>query len=175
MAESGIILPIQCYDELGRIKPPSLLWLIVLLCAKAYFILVVSLSNFQDRSLLLSVFYPDTRDFYLNLALGIPGVMAALMVSFRETWLKLNWRFMFSLVKPMLLISLFGDLVLHIMMAMDVHWRFVWSIALSIVVVLLGIMYCLRSKRLAYFTEDWRTFEEPASEGKASTIREPGK
>lgn len=164
-------LPLNHLDKHGRVKPHALLWLIILLLLRPYLVLVLSLSTFgQDSSTLLALFYPNNHDFYLSLALALPAWFAASVVSFRESIAKAGYLWLFRWLKPFIFLGLTLDAVSHIAMAMQAHWRFNWSVALSFVFVGMAASYCLKSRLLTAFVADWS--QPPEDEQETSTSAE---
>ncbi|MCY7294191.1 DUF2919 family protein [Alteromonas sp. a30] len=149
-------LPLNHLDQHGRVKPHALLWLIILLLLRPYLVLVLSLSTFgQDSSALLALFYPNNHDFYLALVLALPAWFAASIVSFREGLAKAGHRWVFFWLKPIILLGLTLDVASHIAMAVQQHWRFNWSTALSFVFAGMAASYCMKSRLFSAFVEDW--------------------
>lgn len=138
---------------------------------RAYFVLIMSLTSFgQDSSGLLAVFYPQSSDFYRTLLVGIPAWFIAVTLSFREAIVTSRFAWLFGLVKPSLFLGLVADILVHIDMAFGQQWRFNWSIALSFVFSGLAIFYCVKSRMLNAFIEDWKHFKSPEEENKTPKI-----
>ncbi len=153
-------IPLNFYDQHGRVKPHWLIWSTVLFLLRAYIVLiVVSLSFGQDSSTLLAVFYPHSSDFYQVLLLGIPAWGIAVILSFREMISKKGYTWLFGYIKPLLLIGLCLDIALNINMAIDQQWRFSWSIALSFLFAGLAGFYCAKSRLLNAFIAEWKEVE----------------
>ena len=150
------ILPLHYFDDHGQIKPPPIIWLVLLLSAKAYFVLLASLSNLQDKSVILQIIYPNNNDFYHHLVVGLPACLVAVILSFREKIVLRDWHWLFRVVIPLLLLSLCCELLLQTYIAQRGHWQFQWSVALSLLSAGLSLVYCLRSKRIRIFIDDWR-------------------
>lgn len=152
-----LLLPLKYYDEAGRVKP--LLWfnLCLLFLARSYFVFIASAANMNDSAKLLNLFYPDKQDFYLGLMLGIPAVMCWGLASYRDKiWNKAFHRW-FKWVKPLLILGLTADLLLHFWMAQQQHWAFTWVLALGLLFDALLLVYLLRSKKVQVMLKDWES------------------
>ncbi len=93
------------YDAKGQLRLPFLFWLILLLQARTWLLLVMAGASRQQGNDLLALFYPDRQSFWLGLALGIPAAIGLLLTGYRQRWPRLwqSWRHVLS---ASLLISL---------------------------------------------------------------------
>jgi hypothetical protein len=93
------------YDAKGQLRLPFLFWLILLLQARTWLLLVMAGASRQQGNDLLALFYPDRQSFWLGLALGIPAAMGLLLTGYRQRWPRVwqSWRHVLS---ASLLISL---------------------------------------------------------------------
>jgi hypothetical protein len=93
------------YDAKGQLRLPFLFWLILLLQARTWLLLVMAGASRQQGNDLLALFYTDRQSFWLGLALGIPAAIALLLTGYRQRWPRLwqRWRHVLS---ASLLISL---------------------------------------------------------------------
>lgn len=153
---SKLLLPLQNYDEAGRIKPPRFFWLCALLLAKSYFIFVLSLSNFRDADALLTVFYPRPSELYIGLGIGFSAVLAIGIVAYREKWWGSKWLFLGRCIKPLLLIAVSVDIAHQMQLLFEQHWLFSWAIAFSILTDMILLYWTLKSRHLRYMIQDWQ-------------------
>lgn len=153
---SSFAIPLRHFDSKGRIKPNWAFWACVLFLLRSYAVLVAALSFRQDSSALLSLFYPQQAVLYQSLLSGIPVIIAVGCVSFRETIANkiLHWPFHFIL--PLLTLGVVGDFSHYILLAMEMHWRFSWSVAIALTGNAIVALYLVRSLLLRAFIEDWR-------------------
>lgn len=86
------------YDAKGQLRLPFLFWLILLLQARTWLLLVMAGASRQQGSALLALFYPDRQSFGLGLALGIPAALGLLLTGYRQRWPRLwqRWRLVLS-------------------------------------------------------------------------------
>lgn len=86
------------YDAKGQLRLPFLFWLILMLQARTWLLLVMAGASRQQGNDLLALFYPDRQSFWLGLALGIPAAMGMLLTGYRQRWPRLwqNWRHVLS-------------------------------------------------------------------------------
>ncbi|WP_337023348.1 MULTISPECIES: DUF2919 domain-containing protein [unclassified Pantoea] len=96
------------YDAKGQLRLPFLFWLILLLQARTWMLLVMAGASRQQGNDLLALFYPDRQSFWIGLALGIPAAMGLLLTGYRQRWPRLwqTWRHVLSVS---LLISLLSQ------------------------------------------------------------------
>lgn len=150
-------IPLSHLDKHGRVKPHWLVWLIVLFLLRPYMLLIGSLASFgQDSGTLLAIFYPENTDFYRALGLAIPAWFAASVLSFRDAIAKAGHKWPFKILPGMILFALCLDVISHMDIANAQRWRFSWSVALSFVFAGLSVMYCVKSRLLKAFSEDWQ-------------------
>lgn len=155
MQRHRAILPLKHYDNEGRIKPNWAVFASLLVLMRAFLVFIASISYRPDTGLLLSLFYPDRHYFYASLLVGLPALLVMLMVVWRH-WLRERWRGIFWLVKPLVILALLADLLLHVHMANHSHWAFSWLVALTLLADMLMLMYWLRSNTLKLMLMDWR-------------------
>jgi len=96
------------YDAKGQLRLPFLFWLILLLQARTWLLLVMAGASRQQGNDLLALFYPDRQSFWIGLALGIPAAAGLLLTGYRQRWPRLwqTWRHVLSVS---LLISLLSQ------------------------------------------------------------------
>ncbi|AWL12213.1 Inner membrane protein YfeZ [Saliniradius amylolyticus] len=151
-----IILPLERYDDEGRIRPPRWLWWTLVFLNRGYLLLVASVSYIKDQSLILSLFYPDNRDFYLSLMVGLPALLAAVIAGYRRWLWQKQWLGLFAFIRPLVLISLFLDISLQLAMAAGEQFRFSWTVAIFLLLDGLLLTYWARSRSLKLTLADWR-------------------
>ena len=93
------------YDAKGQLRLPFLFWLILLLQARTWLLLMMAGASRQQGNDLLALFYPDRQSFWLGLALGVPAAIGLLLTGYRQRWPRVwqSWRYVLS---ASLLISL---------------------------------------------------------------------
>ncbi|ORM52115.1 hypothetical protein HA41_12975 [Pantoea conspicua] len=87
------------YDGKGQLRLPFLFWLILLLQARTWLLLVMAGASRQQGNDLLALFYPDSQAFWTGLALGLPALAGLLLTGYRTRWprLWLHWRSVLAL------------------------------------------------------------------------------
>ncbi|GGD54357.1 DUF2919 family protein [Lacimicrobium alkaliphilum] len=156
MNKPRAILPLKHYDEQGRIKPNSFMYLSLLFLIRVYLVSVASISYRQDTSLILSLFYPDKGYFYFSLSLGLPALLIMGMVFWRHKLFETHARVLFKPVRLVLLLSLSVDAGFHLLMAHQGHWAFSWVIAVTLLLDMLFALYWYRSRTLKLMLKDWQ-------------------
>jgi len=155
-----LLLPLKYYDQAGRVKPLLCFNLCLLFLARSYFVFAISAANMNDSGKLLGVFYPDKQDFYLGLLLGLPAVFCWALASYRGKLWQAQRFVVFSWIKPLLLLTLMADLLMHLMLAEQQHWAFSWVLAISLMLDAMLLVYVFRSKKLRLMLNDWQKAEE---------------
>lgn len=91
--------PPEEYDAKGQLRLPFLFWLILLLQARTWLLLMMAGASRQQGNDLLALFYPDRQSFWLGLALGVPSAIGLLLTGYRQRWPRLwqSWRWVLSL------------------------------------------------------------------------------
>lgn len=88
------------YDHHGRLRLPSLFWLVLLLQARTWVLFVIAGASREQGGALLGLFYPDHDNFWLGLLPGVPAVLTFLMSGRRQHFPRL-WR----ALRPLLIIA----------------------------------------------------------------------
>lgn len=152
-----LALPLNHYDESGRIKPPVAFWLCSLFLARSYFIFIVALSFRQDSTSLLKVFYPNQSELYVGFVIGLGAVLASILVVFREKWWQSKWDKIRYFIKPLILLTLSMDLLYQFKNALDNHWQFLWTVAIFVVVDTILLYWLLKSRHVRWMIRDWKS------------------
>jgi hypothetical protein len=148
--------PLHHYDEAGRMKPPVLVYLLLLFVCRGLLILIISLSFREDSERLLRFFYPLPYHFYLSLVPILPALIGLYFLS-KRTVLWAKERFTWSMWLPWCLyfaLSLDGLIQIYILDQMT--YAFSITHGLSVIIVVSGLIYIKRSKYLRNLVLDWR-------------------
>ena len=151
-------------DDKGHIKPPIVLYLLLVFLARGWCVFIASLTQFNDQAGLVRLFYPHKEDFILALCSGIGAVLIyGLIIAER----KRAWEFFipaFKHTKKGLWVLLFVDG--GILIQRLVHDSFVFKISYGLDALLLfwSFIYVLKSKRLQYYFKDWHPEDKTADE-----------
>lgn len=151
-----LLLPLKYYDEAGRVKPAAALYLCIVFLSRSLLILIGSVSVRENGEQLLALFYPEKGYLYISLAIAFPAFLALLLLGFREKIWNADRCWMFSFIKPLLILSVLADLGLHIMLASIAHWQFSWVIALTLLIDLLILYFLLQDKHTRLMLVDWK-------------------
>ncbi len=84
----------DAYDNHGVLRLPFSFWLVTLLLARAWVLLIIAGVSRQQGATLLALFYPHPLFLALSLVTGIPAVLAGLLTGYRQRWPRLwqRWR-----------------------------------------------------------------------------------
>ncbi|GGZ04511.1 MAG: hypothetical protein PWP74_457 [Shewanella sp.] len=149
-------------DDNGHVRPPLMLYLLLLFLARGWAILVMSLTITSDRAELVKLFYPEKVDFLTALAAGSGAVLAFFLV-IAERRRKPQWcRSAFSSLR-ILLMGLLG-LEAALLFTRLSHSRFLfdWPMALDGLFLFWSALYLYRSRHLKVYVSDWSKHAEIA-------------
>ncbi|WP_437609913.1 DUF2919 domain-containing protein [Erwinia sp. V71] len=79
------------YDHKGQLRLPLTFWIILLLQARSWLLLIMAGASREQGNALLELFYPETRVFWIGMALGVPAAMGLLLTGYRQRLPRL-WR-----------------------------------------------------------------------------------
>ena len=90
------------YDVRGQLRLPLSFWAILLLQARTWVLFVMAGASRQQGATLLELFYPDTRAFWMGIALGCPAAVGLLLTGYRQRlprlWQAWRWVLVATLV-----------------------------------------------------------------------------
>ncbi|WP_243885332.1 DUF2919 domain-containing protein [Shewanella algae] len=147
---------VRWLDNNGHIKPPLLLYIIVLFLARGWCVFAASLTQASDRAALVRLFYPEKSDFLLALAAGAGALLVyGLIVAERKR--------VFEVVIPIfrqirwwlaLLLGIDGMLLIQRLGHSD--WLFSWNLALDALLLFWSLLYLAKSAHLRHYLNDWQ-------------------
>ncbi|MCL1143418.1 DUF2919 domain-containing protein [Shewanella gaetbuli] len=142
-------------DDKGHIKPPIMLYLILVFLARGWCVFVASLTQFNDRAGLVRLFYPYKQDFIMALVAGIGAVFVyGLIIAERKRkWAKfIPW---FKRGRMLLWVLLIIDAAM--LTQRLIHDDFIFKLAYGLDALFLFwvSLYLLKSKRLYHYFNDW--------------------
>ncbi|MBR9726971.1 DUF2919 domain-containing protein [Shewanella intestini] len=152
---------IKWLDDKGHVKPPLTLYLMLLFLARSWCVFIASLTQFNDRSGLVRLFYPEKTDFLWSLVFGVGAVLVyGLVIAERKR-------------KPQWLIPVFkrGCFILAALVTLDavvlvqrlIHDGFIFKVSYAVdsLLVFWSIIYIINSERLKLYFNDWNK-EDPS-------------
>lgn len=149
-------LPLHCYDEAGRVKPPLwLYWGLVFACTD-WFVVIFAVALRGQTQTLLGLFYPAQNVLTASLVLTIPFLVVLILLSQRERLWKKNltaWR---KALVPLIFIGIISSVITlawHVWLS---HGRFEFLPALRLLYLLVGGAIILRSRHLSLMVADWK-------------------
>lgn len=103
------------YDARGQLRLPLSFWAILLLQARTWVLFVMAGASRQQGTTLLELFYPDTRTFWLGMALGCPAAAGLLLTGYRQRLPRLwqAWRWVLVATLAVMLCQQGVSLWLH--------------------------------------------------------------
>ncbi|QSX35091.1 DUF2919 domain-containing protein [Shewanella avicenniae] len=147
---------VRWLDDKGHIRPPLVLYLLLLFIARGWVIFILSLTDGSDRAALVRFFFPERSDFLISLAAGAGAVLLFLLVT-AERRRKPQWlSHGFQWLRPMLLVLLIVDAGLLFYRLKHNHFWFEWSMALDALFLFWSLLYLRVSRHLKLYCQDWR-------------------
>ncbi|WP_163935152.1 DUF2919 family protein [Paraferrimonas sp. SM1919] len=147
-------------DDKAHVKPPIWLYLMIAFLAKGYLAWLASLTLSNDRSLILSILYPNKDLFFNSLITGSLGLLAYLLVLLER---KRKWTFaigLFSYLKWILIAGLSLESYQFIQLFIAKHGQFSPWLGLSLIGVFWGFWYLVKTKHLNAYIKDWHKDSE---------------
>lgn len=141
-------LSVSDFDRYDCLKIAKWYFLALAYVLRGYLIWLMSVTNMQNSTEIIAIFYPDPKLFYLNLFSGCLGLLVVLVWSLRKPkaahWVVVFW----PRTRILLIVALAFDVI--------VLWGAYWQeqlmplfqvIAQTLIAALLAFA-CLKSKRL---------------------------
>lgn len=134
------------FDDHGQRKVPLWLWLAWAFSAKAWLVFVMAGVSRQQGSDLLNLFYPDHQALYVGMAIGAPALFWMWLAGLRDrfVWSHFLWR----QGRWITVLMYLGELARQSWHFWQTQGAFAWSLALSLLCCVWGLLYLLRSQRL---------------------------
>ncbi|MGB3726192.1 MAG: DUF2919 domain-containing protein [Glaciecola sp.] len=149
--------PLKYYDEAGRMKPPIVVYFILLFVSRGLLVLIISLSFREDSELLLRLFYPQPYHFYLSLSPIIPALMGLYLVSKRNILWENEQFSRFKMLPWLMAFALLLDASMQTYMLYETHFAYSLSHGLSLLIAVLCMWYLVKSQYLKTLFIDWQT------------------
>ncbi len=147
---------VRWLDDKGHVRPPLLLYLLLLFLARGWCIFAMSLTDGSDRASLVRLFFPERIDFMVSLAAGIGAVLIFFLVTC-ERRRKPQWlRPTFGQIRPMLWCLLVVDAALLWFRLKHNGFMFEWSMALDGLILFWSALYLRASRHLKLYVRDWQ-------------------
>lgn len=125
---------------------------------------IASLTQFNDQTGLVRLFYPEKSDFILALIAGAGALLVyGLVISERKRsplWLQPIFKYLLGLLWLLLIVDalMLGQRLVHDFFVFKLNY------AIDALIIFWSSLYLFKSKRLKYYTQDWVI--EPASDNK---------
>lgn len=138
-------------------KPPLVLYLLLLFACRGLIVLIISLSFREDSERLIRIFYPQPYHFYLSLIPILPAFVALYLVS-KRTILWSNQRFKIFMLMPWLMtMALILDACIQFYMLWQIDFRYSITHGVSIVIAITCLSYIWQSRYIKSLINDWQT------------------
>jgi len=147
--------PLKYYDEAGRMKPPLVMYIMLLFVSRGLLILIISLSFREDSERLLRLFYPHSIHFYWSLIPIIPALLGLYVVSKRSLLWEKKQYVLFRALPWFMITALLLDLAIQLYMLWQIHFRYSLSHGLSIIISATFIIYIMQSEYFKTLLQDW--------------------
>lgn len=153
---SLLLLPLKHYDEAGRVKPPWLLYFFTLFICRGVFLVIAQLISAEHTKVLADILYEHASHLYSSAGLGVLGLSALVILSFREKITQSQNQWVFRLIRPLLLCAVILNLALEVNIAKEQNWQFSWLVALPLLIEIWCGYYLIKSKHLNVMLQDWQ-------------------
>ena len=148
-------LPLHCYDESGRVKPPKWLYWFILLGCRDVFLVLMSVVFPEQTDVLLGLLYRDGVEMLEKIAFALPFIVALLLLSYHHALLSKQWVAWLRLFKPLLLLGFCLSLVDLVMLSAKSHGHFSAYVGVSILFNVMGVVCLFRSRHIRVMLRDW--------------------
>ena len=125
-AHQRVIYPEHYYDKDGYLKPPKIFYFAILYLLRGYIIIALSSSYGSNTEALLGIFYPQIKVLYMHLLIGLPALIAFVLLTARFSLREKQTLWPLNAIKPLVLLALMLDIALHIYIAQLQYWQFDW-------------------------------------------------
>lgn len=102
------------FDNFDCLKVSKIVYALILFLLKGYLVWIMSVTNFKDRTGVITWIYPEPSLFYLSLLSGAGGLFVLLLLSLRRPgasiWVKSSWKHL----RLILLSSLLFDFMINL-------------------------------------------------------------
>lgn len=149
--------PLNYFDEGGRMKPPLLLYVLLLFVCRGLLILIVSLSFREDSELLIRMFYPQSEHFNLSLIPMIPALFALYLISSRNSLWENKRYHLFKPLSKVVSVALLVDLSIQTYILSQTHFQYSLALGINLMLLILFISYHWKSTYLKDAYIDWKT------------------
>lgn len=137
-------------------KPPIIMYIMMLFVIRGLLILIISLSFREDSERLLRLFYPHAIHFYWSLIPILPALAGLYIVSKRSILWEKRRYFMFKMLPWLMAFALLLDLAIQLYMLWQIHFKYSLAHGLSIVTAATFVIYILQSKYFKTLLNDWK-------------------
>ncbi|WOT03920.1 DUF2919 domain-containing protein [Shewanella youngdeokensis] len=149
-------------DDNGHMKPPLMLYLILVFIARGWCVLVASLTQASDRAGLVALVYPQKADFLMALMAGFGALVVYAMIIAERKRSPVWVQPMFRYARWLLLALLCIDAGLLIQRVVHSHYVYSWTVGLDALILFWSSLYWFKSKRLTHYFADWQS-HDPAN------------
>ncbi len=148
-------LPLHCYDESGRVLPPTFLWWVLMFLMHPILIFVFAALIRDQGSQLLAWWYPNKPDLYHASLTALPALCITLCISRREQLNIVILNTVMRYLKVVLGCSIVVQAMTVLAEIVAQQGRFALSSALVLFGLGVATMFIWRSQHLSLFQQDW--------------------
>ena len=149
-------LPLHCYDDAGRVKPPRWLYWLICLGCRDIFLVLMSLVFPDQTEILLGLLYQDGTEMLLKIGFASPFVAVLLLISYHSVMLNKQWIAWIRVLKPLLVIGLLASLFEIIADTTMSGGHFSLYASFGILFNSFALVCIVRSRHLKIMLNDWR-------------------
>ncbi|MFC3095478.1 DUF2919 family protein [Alteromonas sediminis] len=147
-------LPLNRYDEAGRVLPPLWLHWALFWGARALILLAATIMLGPSGENIPLIVYPSQSQWLISIGLGVIYLLIWLGIGRREWFWQRNYSV--AWVKPVILMLLITDVALQVAFIAYEQGRFSLLKGAFLLLTLTALVCVVRSKHLAIMMRDWR-------------------
>lgn len=140
------IYPEHYYDKDGYLKPPKILYFSIVYLLRGYIIIALSSSYGSNTETLLGIFYPQLSLLYIHLVIGLPALVSFVLLTARFSLREKQRFWPLKAIKPLIILGLIMDVLLHIHIAQLQYWQFDWILGGQLLVSWLLLYFVAKRK-----------------------------
>ncbi len=137
-------------------KPPAVLYLMLVFLARGWCVFIMSLTQHSDRAGLVRLIYPQKEEFLLALGAGLGAVLFYFLI-IAERKRKPSWlRGVFKYGLTWLWVLVILDGIILTQRLYHAQFLFNWSFGVDALLIFWCTIYLMKSKRLRHYFDDWQ-------------------
>lgn len=138
------IYPEHYYDKDGVLKPSKIYYFIIAYLLRGYVVITIASAYGSDTNGILKVFYTSSEALYAGMLVGLPGLIAWGLLSYRIQIRERNRERVFKIIRPLLVSGLIIDGVILVRMLNLIKWQFDFALACNMLIYIIITMLVIK-------------------------------